>query len=98
MLIECPSCHARSELPDGKQGARVRCGACSRVFVARDVRRRGQSRAGPGPGLWIVIGAVVVVGLFLVARSLSGDSSDAQCVVGGRLSSTAFSTTRTGIV
>jgi predicted Zn finger-like uncharacterized protein len=35
MLTQCPSCHARTRLPDAHAGARVRCSECGRVFVAR---------------------------------------------------------------
>ena len=34
MFIECPSCHARAQLPDSKEGAKVRCSECSSVYEA----------------------------------------------------------------
>lgn len=69
MLIKCPACHASASLPDSKQGAKVRCGECGRVFVAR---LPGQSlSSGPSPAL-IIVGAVVALGL-LGVLFLGGD-------------------------
>jgi len=76
MLIECPACHARSKLPESKEGAKVRCGSCSRVFVARDVHRRGGSGGGPGPAVWIVIAVVALGGIVLFARGRAKDDGD----------------------
>jgi hypothetical protein len=70
MLIECPRCHVRATLPDEKEGAKVRCGECARVFVARSLLEKGQlSQSVPS---WVIVGgvtlAIALLG-FLFARS-----------------------------
>jgi predicted Zn finger-like uncharacterized protein len=34
MLIQCTFCHAQSKIPEDKEGAKVRCGKCGKVYVA----------------------------------------------------------------
>lgn len=70
MLIQCPACQARAKLPDNKEGAKVRCGDCGRVFVATPPGSRAPTReSSMQPGLVIGVGAVVVLlGLFLLMR------------------------------
>jgi predicted Zn finger-like uncharacterized protein len=63
MIIQCPACHATAELPESKEGAKVRCGACSHVYVARERSRKKRARGSPAP--WIAAGAGAV-GLLLV--------------------------------
>lgn len=78
MIIECPACKARAKLPESKEGAKVRCSECSRVYVARPAGSRAASGSGrsaarsggsnPAP---FVIGGVVAVaglGLFLMTK------------------------------
>lgn len=65
MLIECPFCHARAQISDSKEGAKVRCGECGRVYGARPVGRAASSKTNPTP--FIVGGLVVVVGAILFA-------------------------------
>lgn len=60
MLIHCPRCQARATLPDSKEGAKVRCGECRRVFVALP---RGARASGPNVGLIIGVGLAVVIAL-----------------------------------
>ena len=65
MQIECPSCRSRAQLPAEKEGAKVRCGECGRVFVARNrlgaSRGRGNSSGGPNMGLLGGIGAGILL-------------------------------------
>lgn len=44
MIIQCPSCGARAKIPESKEGAKVRCAECERVYVARDAASRGSGR------------------------------------------------------
>ena len=60
MLIQCPACHARTSLPDEKEGSKVRCVDCGRVHVARAAPPRVASRL--DRGLWIAA-LVALVGL-----------------------------------
>lgn len=75
MLIECPSCHARAKLPESKEGAKVRCGECGRVYVAHPAgvggAQRGQ-RTQTNTGLYLGIGVgglALIILLFIYARS-----------------------------
>jgi len=73
MLIECPFCHAQANLPASKEGAKVRCPECEKVYMARE---HGKPRASKGPNpLHIVLGAVGAgVALLLVfVLSRGGD-------------------------
>jgi predicted Zn finger-like uncharacterized protein len=69
MLIQCPFCHATAKLSDEKEGARVRCGGCSKVFVAREKGARVAPQSGPSPvQIGIGVGLLVAlagVGLFI---------------------------------
>jgi len=64
MIIQCPSCHATAQLPESKEGAKVRCGTCQHIYVARDRANRGRRQAS-SPTPWI-IGGAGAVGLLLV--------------------------------
>jgi len=82
MLIECPSCRSRAELPDSKAGARVRCGECGRVYVAATRGGRRTRVTGPNMGLLGGLAAgilVLMVVLFIVNQS--GDEAEAARVV-----------------
>lgn len=74
MQIQCPSCHSRAQLPSDKEGAKVRCGECGRVFVARSrlaaSRGRGGSSGGPNLGLLggLGAGALLLMVLWFVTR------------------------------
>lgn len=71
MLIECPFCHATANLPESKEGAKVRCGGCAKVYVAREKGGKGKASKGPNP-LHIVLGAgaaaLVLVVIFMATR------------------------------
>lgn len=65
MLIECPFCHARAQIADSKEGAKVRCGECGRVYGARPVGsgRGKSSKTNLTP--FIIGGVVVIAGALL---------------------------------
>ncbi|MDP6408696.1 MAG: zinc-ribbon domain-containing protein [Planctomycetota bacterium] len=65
MIIECPACGARAKLPDNKEGAKVRCAECERVYHARPSGARTAARSsssavpvGVGAG---VVALVIVI-------------------------------------
>jgi predicted Zn finger-like uncharacterized protein len=61
MIIECPSCGARAKLPESKEGAKVRCTECERVYVARSSTSGGKSsRSQSSAAMPIGIGAGVL--------------------------------------
>jgi predicted Zn finger-like uncharacterized protein len=64
MNIQCPACHATAQLPESKEGAKVRCGTCQHIYVARDRTGRGK-RPASSPTPWI-IGGAGALGLLLV--------------------------------
>ncbi len=67
MIIQCPACGARAKLPDSKEGAKVRCVECERVYVAGIGGGRGGSGGATGNNTGVMIGiGAVVVGLVLV--------------------------------
>ena len=69
MIIQCPFCHTESRLPSDKEGAKVRCGECSKIYTARPPGAR-RSAGTSGLTLGITIGAGVLIALmfFLVNR------------------------------
>ena len=65
MLIQCPACQARANLPESQEGAKVRCGACGRVYVARAPGSRSVAATrSNGLTLGLILGAVCLLGLF----------------------------------
>jgi predicted Zn finger-like uncharacterized protein len=77
MLIQCPACHARAKLPDSKEGAKVRCGECGRVYLAVPAGQGGpRARAGgEGVNVGLIVGiggAVVGLIVILLVRNMSG--------------------------
>jgi predicted Zn finger-like uncharacterized protein len=76
MLIECPFCHARARLSEDKEGAKVRCGECGKVYRARESLAAGRR---PAPrksqtGIAIAIGAAVVLAIVAWVAMRSGAS------------------------
>jgi len=62
MFIECPSCKSRAQIPESKEGAKVRCPECGRVYVARPVGSRGKGqRSTVDPTRYVLIGGGVVL-------------------------------------
>ena len=77
MIIECPACGARAKLPDSKEGAKVRCAECGRVYVARSAtggRTRSSGRSQNSAALPIGIGAGVLALILILVAVNSGDS------------------------
>jgi hypothetical protein len=79
MLIQCPSCQARSKLPDSSEGAKVRC-ECGRVYVARASGSKGGSSRGPNTGLLVggFVGALALVVVIFIARGADGEAPVAK--------------------
>ena len=63
MLIECPFCHTQVKFPDDKEGSKLRCPECSKIYVARPYGARKKSEFNPLP---LVLGAGVVLVLTLI--------------------------------
>jgi predicted Zn finger-like uncharacterized protein len=63
MQIECPFCHTQVRFPDEKEGSKVRCPQCSKIYVAHE-RGRGRDQTNPAP-IVIGVGAALVIGVFL---------------------------------
>ncbi|MFT7667730.1 MAG: putative Zn finger-like uncharacterized protein [Planctomycetota bacterium] len=81
MIIECPACGARAKLPDNKEGAKVRCTECERVYVARDpASRRSSSTAKSrnSSAMPIGIGAAVIAVVMVIV--MNRDHSEAKDV------------------
>lgn len=75
MLIQCPACKANAEVPASKEGAKVRCGECSRVYQAVALGQRGRKvSSGTNTGLWIGLGVAGVMLLIFIALGKSGGS------------------------
>jgi predicted Zn finger-like uncharacterized protein len=76
MIIQCPSCGARAKIPESKEGAKVRCAECERVYVARDAASRGgrggRSRQSSST-LPIAIGGGAVALLLILLLVQGGD-------------------------
>lgn len=78
MLIKCPRCQARATLPDSKQGAKVKCGECGRIFVALPPGTKG-SFSGSNTGLWIGVAVALAAALgFLILNSQDDPPAQAK--------------------
>lgn len=64
MIIECPACKSRAKLPDSKEGAKVRCPECERVYVARP--RGASAKKGPDPMKIFLIGGGALAVLLII--------------------------------
>jgi predicted Zn finger-like uncharacterized protein len=78
MMIQCPACKAQAKLPDSKEGAKVRCPECSRVYVAR-ARGRGQAKS-VDPTRYVIFGGAAVV-LFVMWMVMKGSPSKTPVVM-----------------
>ena len=65
MLIECPFCKATAKLPEEKEGAKVRCSGCGKVYVAREKGSKAKTGGVNGITIGIGAGAVILIGLFV---------------------------------
>ena len=61
MIITCPACKAQAQIPDSKEGAKVRCGECDRVYKATGGGRRAATSNGPDLTRYFIIGGAVLV-------------------------------------
>jgi predicted Zn finger-like uncharacterized protein len=68
MLIECPFCHTRAKLPESKEGAKVRCSECSKVYRARELLASGPRKSSSGPIIAVIAVGAVAFGLLLYLR------------------------------
>lgn len=77
MLIKCPFCQTEAHLPESKEGAKVRCGDCEKVYTARPKGVRGkQQDANTTMRLAIGAGAIVVLGIvFALVRRNGSDGT-----------------------
>jgi predicted Zn finger-like uncharacterized protein len=72
VLIECPFCHAQARIPESKEGARVRCGECEQLYVARDPSRRRSKGTQPATiAIWVSAGLAAVLVVLLLRRNQS---------------------------
>jgi len=82
MLIQCPACHARAKLPDSKEGSKVRCGECGRVYLAVPPGERGARRSsGPNVGLIVGVGGAIVGLIVILLIKNMNAGKDAPVVV-----------------
>jgi hypothetical protein len=75
MLIECTFCHAQAKIPDSKEGAKVKCGACGKIYVARDPKSAGRKKTNPAP---FIIGGAVLLGLIVIIAIVSSGSDKTE--------------------
>lgn len=66
MLIKCPRCSTTAKIGEAQEGAKVRCGSCERIFVARPLGARGQRAKSGVPPAAIIGAAVVLVAIVLL--------------------------------
>lgn len=72
MIIQCPSCKTQAQLPDSKEGAKVRCGSCGKVYVARPKGSRAGSKSKDNSSTMIIGGVVVVAALIIGLMAQGG--------------------------
>ncbi|MFT5284140.1 MAG: putative Zn finger-like uncharacterized protein [Planctomycetota bacterium] len=71
MLIECPFCHTRAKLAESKEGAKVRCADCSKVYRAREILSGGRKQSttnSSGPIIAVIVIAVIGFGALFVMK------------------------------
>ena len=71
MIIECPACKSRAKLPDSKEGAKVRCSECSRVYSAKPAGGgAGRRKPETDPTKYVigVLGLALVLGIYAISR------------------------------
>lgn len=76
MLIQCPSCDTQAQIPDSKEGAKVRCASCGKIYVARDRSGRGRGPKKEDPTKYFLIGGVVLAAIAIAVMSSSGEETD----------------------
>ncbi|MEX1026293.1 MAG: zinc-ribbon domain-containing protein [Planctomycetota bacterium] len=83
MLIQCPACKANADVPTSKEGAKVRCGECGRVYAALPLGGRTRVASGTNNGLYIGLGVAAAVLLLFVVLSKTGGKDDLPVVDAG---------------
>jgi hypothetical protein len=68
MIIQCPACGQQAKLPDSKEGAKVRCSDCERVYVAKSLvgSARSSSRGSDPTKMFLYGGAVLVFAIVMI--------------------------------
>ncbi len=66
MIITCPACKTQAKLPDSKEGAKVRCGECGRVYKALGTGRGSKGAQKTDPSRYFIIGGAALVLLILI--------------------------------
>jgi predicted Zn finger-like uncharacterized protein len=71
MLIRCPFCRTEAEIPADKEGAKVRCGECDKVYTARPpgARRSSGGTSGLTIGIFVGAGILIAVVFFFINRN-----------------------------
>jgi len=82
MIIECPFCHAEARIASDKEGAKVRCGECGKVYTARPPgARRSSSTSGITIGIFIGAGVLIAVVMFFINRMKPESAAPQQVAV-----------------
>lgn len=74
MNIHCPYCKAQARIPESKEGAKVRCGECGKVYTARRPGAGGGGGGVNGVQIGIGVGALILgaIVLFFVNKNDTG--------------------------
>jgi predicted Zn finger-like uncharacterized protein len=66
MLIQCPFCQATAKIPDDREGAKVKCGSCGKVYAAVAPGSRGGRARSSNTTLKVMlaIGAAAAIVVF----------------------------------
>ena len=87
MLIECTFCKAKARLPESQEGAKVRCGACGKVYVARPggPGKRGSTSSNAGLRMALLLGgALAVLVLVFMIMNNQGPPKDTGAPVAAK--------------
>ena len=75
MLIQCPFCRKEARISEEKEGAKVKCSSCAKVYVAREPgTKAAKGRGGISPSQ-IAIGAGLVVAVLGFGAMLRNSGS-----------------------
>ncbi len=74
MQIQCPFCEAQARIPEGQEGAKVRCGECQKVYTARPPRGPGGRRSSSNTtgltiGIFVGAGVLIAVVFFFINKT-----------------------------
>jgi len=76
MIIQCPACGQQAKLPESKEGAKVRCSDCERVYVAKPVGAARSSSRGTDPTKIFLYGGGVVLFAIVMLFVNKSDTPD----------------------